>query len=183
MKLYLKFDFNSIAMLHLQSLLVGTNAEFNTENFNEIEFQNEPSEQEYTALKQKLSANGIEIIENQKVIVVQKIKSTILKMIHNPEDINVKTSVHLSEKIGQSYSFISNLFSEVTYTSIENYIIIQKIEIVKHLIITTELTLTEIAYKYNYSSVAHLSNQFKKCTGLTPSAFQRIIKKRAALTK
>lgn len=183
MKLYLKFDFNAIATLHLQRLLVGTNVEFNAENFNEIELQNEPTEQEYTALKDKLNANGIEIIENQKVILVQKIKSTIVKMIHHPDDIYVKTSVYLSEKIGQSYSFISNLFSEVTYTSIENYIIIQKIEIVKHLIITSELTLTEIAYKYNYSSVAHLSNQFKKCTGLTPSAFQRIIKKRAALTK
>jgi AraC-like DNA-binding protein len=89
--------------------------------------------------------------------------------------------VYLSKKLNQSYGFLSNLFSEVTFTSIENFIILHKIEYTKQLIIKSDLTLTEIAYKLNYSSVAHLSTQFKNTTGITPSAFQRIITKRRLL--
>jgi AraC-like DNA-binding protein len=83
--------------------------------------------------------------------------------------------------LNYNYSYISNVFSEVTYTSIENFIILQKIELAKQLIIANELTLTEIAYNLNYSSVAHLSTQFKNTTGITPSAFQRIVSKRKEL--
>lgn len=122
--------------------------------------------------------NGIEIVESQKRIFVQKIKDAIIEMIQNQESISIKSSVYLSDKLQNSYGHISNVFSEVTYTSIENFIIIQKIEIAKQMIISNELTLTEIAYKLNYSSVAHLSTQFKNTTGITPSVFQRIIQKR-----
>lgn len=113
--------------------------------------------------------------------MVQKIKDTIVEMVHSPEMVNVKSSVYLADKLNHSYGYISNLFSEVTYTSIENFIIIQKIELTKHLIIAGALSLTEIAYQLNYSSVAHLSTQFKNTTGITPSAFQRIITKRKDL--
>jgi AraC-like DNA-binding protein len=89
-----------------------------------------------------------------------------------------KISLYLAEKLNHSYGYLANAFSEVTYSSIENFIIMQKIERAKQLMINGDLTLTEISYKLNYSSVAHLSNQFKKTTGLTPSAFQRIIVKR-----
>ena len=100
-------------------------------------------------------------------------------MVFNDENaINIKSSVYLSEKLKHSFGYLSNLFSEVTYTSIENFIILQKIERVKQLIIINELSLTEIAYLLSYSSVAHLSTQFKNTTGITPSTFQRIIKKR-----
>jgi AraC-like DNA-binding protein len=91
--------------------------------------------------------------------------------------------VYLSEKIGHSYGYLSNLFSEVTFSSIENFMIIQKIEYTKQLILNTDLTLTEIAFKLNYSSVAHLSTQFKNTTGITPSAFQRIIFKRREIAQ
>jgi AraC-like DNA-binding protein len=91
---------------------------------------------------------------------------------------NVTTSSYLSSKLHHSYGYLSNLFSEVTFTSIENFIIIQKIERAKQLLLSGTHTLTEISYLLNYSSVAHLSNQFKKTTGLTPSSFQRIIKLR-----
>ena len=97
--------------------------------------------------------------------------------------INVKSSVYLSEKLGHSYGYLSNLFSEVTYTSVENFIIIQKIEYTKQLLLSTDLNLTEIAFKLNYSSVAHLSTQFKNNTGITPSAFQRIISKRRTIAQ
>ena len=100
-------------------------------------------------------------------------------MVFNEDaNVNVKSSVYIAEKLGHSYGYLSNLFSEVTYTSIENFIIIQKIEYTKQLIVSNQLSLTEIAFKLNYSSVAHLSSQFKNTTGITPSAFQRIIKKR-----
>jgi AraC-like DNA-binding protein len=91
---------------------------------------------------------------------------------------NVTTSVYIADKLNHSYGYLSSLFSEITFTSIENYVIIQKIERAKQMLASETLTLTEISYQLNYSSVAHLSNQFKKMTGITPSAFQRIIKKR-----
>jgi AraC-like DNA-binding protein len=100
-------------------------------------------------------------------------------MVYNENvDVIVKSSAYISDRVGQSYAYLSNLFSEVTYTSIENFIILQKIEYTKQLIINEGLSLTEIAFKLNYSSVAHLSTQFKNTTGITPSAFFKIIKKR-----
>lgn len=101
-----------------------------------------------------------------------------MEMVSSEEPLNVKASVYLSEKLSHSYGYLSNLFSEITYSSIENYIMLQKIERAKNLIIKDSLTLTEVAYKLNYSSVAHLSTQFKNITGITPSQFQRIISKR-----
>ncbi len=178
MNLYLKFDFNTIVAIHLEKLLKENKVNYKSVNFNEVEILSYLSVSDFNDLIEKLNQNGIQIIENQKTIQVQKIKDLILEMIYNLETISVKTSIYLSEKLGISYSNISNLFSEVTYTSIENFIIIQKIELVKKLIIANQLTLTEIAFKFNYSSVAHLSTQFKNTTGLTPSAFQRIINKR-----
>jgi AraC-like DNA-binding protein len=178
MKLYLKFDFNTIAKIHLENLLKDSNVKYKTIGFGEIELLETLSDEKMLEINQQLNSNGIEIVENQKSIFVQKIKDVILEMVQNPETITVKSSVYLSEKLNYNYSYISNLFSEITYTSIENFIIIQKIELAKQLIIANELTLTEIAYKLNYSSVAHLSTQFKNTTGITPSAFQRIIAKR-----
>ena len=100
-------------------------------------------------------------------------------MVFNEDTVvNVKSSVYLADTLGHSYGYLSNLFSEVTYTSIENFIILQKIEYAKQLVIKQDLSLTEIAFRLNYSSVAHLSTQFKNTTGITPSAFQRIIAKR-----
>lgn len=134
-------------------------------------------QQELTAL---LAEYGIEVLTNQKTALVQKIKDTIIEIVHADEGmINTTMSVYLSEKLNHSYSYLSNLFSESSYTSIENFIILQKIERAKQLLIAEQLTLTQISYQLNYSSVAHLSHQFKKTTGLTPSAFQRIIKRRA----
>jgi AraC-like DNA-binding protein len=181
MKLYLKFDFNTIAKIHLDHLLKESNLSYKNIGFGEIEILEALSEEKTMELSTKLLENGIEIVENQKSIFVQKIKDVIVEMVQNPDNITVKSSVYLSEKLNYNYSYISNLFSEVTYTSIENFIILQKIELAKQLIIANELTLTEIAYNLNYSSVAHLSTQFKNTTGITPSAFQRILSKRKEL--
>ncbi|MES2241096.1 MAG: AraC family transcriptional regulator [Bacteroidota bacterium] len=178
MKLFLKTDSLFLAKKILEEKLDGFNIKYNLINTNEILFLETIDTDTYQKITSILNEYGFEIIENQKNIVVQKIKETIIEMIFNDVAPVVKSSVYLAEKLDLSYGYLSNLFSEVTYTSIENFIIIQKIEYVKKLITHHSLTLTEIAFKLNYSSVAHLSSQFKNITGITPSAFQRIIKKR-----
>lgn len=178
MKLFLKFDFNTIVKNYLEHLLKESNFRYKCLAFGEIELLDKLSVERQLEINTIFAQNGIEIVESQKRIFVQKIKDAIIEMIQNQESISIKSSVYLSDKLQNSYGYISNVFSEVTYTSIENFIIIQKIEIAKQMIISNELTLTEIAYKLNYSSVAHLSTQFKNTTGITPSVFQRIIQKR-----
>jgi AraC-like DNA-binding protein len=178
MKLYLKFDFNKIAKVALEKELEKLKINYRAIAFGEIEITDTLSQETFAVFQENINEIGIEVVENQKSILVQKIKDVIIEMVNQPEGVNVKSSVYLAEKLNHSYGYISNLFSEVTYTSIENFIIIQKIEITKQLIIENDLSLTEIAYKLNYSSVAHLSTQFKNLTGITPSAFQRIITKR-----
>lgn len=182
MKLFLKPDTAFLIKKILEEKLAVFNVKYNLINTNEILFLESIDTTTYEKIAVVLNEYGFEIIENQKNIIVQKIKETIIEMIFNEEAPAVKSSVYLAEKLNHSYGYLSNLFSEVTYTSIENFIIIQKIEYVKKLITLHNLTLTEIAFKLNYSSVAHLSSQFKNTTGITPSAFQRIIKKRNEIT-
>ena len=179
MKLYVKFDINTICSLFLKEKLDELQIDFTQLSFGEIEITQAFDSQEVEHLKSKLQPLGLEIVENQKSVLVQKIKDAITEMIYmNDNDQNLKSSVYLAEKLNHSYGYLSNVFSEVTYSSIENFIILQKIERAKQLLLLNEMSLTEIAFLLNYSSVAHLSTQFKNTTGLTPSAFQRIIKKR-----
>lgn len=181
MKLFLKFNFNTITTIHLEQLLNKNALKYKIVNFGEIELLDTISSEKMDALNKQFNANGIEIVANIKNVLVQKIKDLIVEMVKNEEPVNVKSSIYLSEKLNHSYGYLSNLFSETTYTSIENFIIIQKIELAKELINNSEMNLTEIAFRLNYSSVAHLSTQFKNTTGITPSTFQRIILKRRAL--
>ena len=184
MKLFIKFDFNTICKKVLETKLNELNIKYRILAFGEVELLEKIPTDVYEALNNALKDYGVEIVENQKSILVQKIKDVIIDMVFSEDStINVKSSVYLSEKLGHSYGYLSNLFSEVTYTSIENFIIIQKIEYTKQLLLSTDLNLTEIAFKLNYSSVAHLSTQFKNNTGITPSAFQRIISKRRTIAQ
>lgn len=178
MKLYVKFDFNIICKKVLEDKLTKYNLKYRILSFGEVEILENIDKEIFKQLTKELNEYGIDIIENQKTALVQKIKDTIVEMVFKEDAPNVKSSVYLAEKLNHSYGYLSNLFSDVTYTSIENYIIIQKIEYTKQLIANNKLSLTEIAFKLNYSSVAHLSTQFKNVTGITPSAFQRIITKR-----
>ncbi|OFX46429.1 MAG: AraC family transcriptional regulator [Bacteroidetes bacterium GWC2_33_15] len=126
-----------------------------------------------------LRKSGLELMDNKKSVLVEKIKAAIIELVHYTEDqIKVNLSDYLSEKLDYDYTYIANLFSEVKGTTIENFYLSHKIEKVKELIVYDELNLTEIAYKMHYSSVAHLSNQFKKMTGLTPSHFKQLKNKR-----
>ena len=122
---------------------------------------------------------GLELMEDKKSMLIEKIKNIIIEMIHYSDEPPLTNfSDYLSEKLNYDYNYISTLFSEVKGTTIEHYIIAHKIERAKELLMYNELSLTDIAYKLHYSSVAHLSNQFKKVTGLTPSFFKNMKHKR-----
>lgn len=178
MKIYVKFDISAICNKVLEDRLTDQGLKYRLLSFGEVEFPEGISAEQLSELSDNLGEYGAEIIENQKTALVQKIKDAIREMVFSDVNINVKASVYLADKLKHSYGYLSNLFSEVTYTSIENFIILQKIEYAKQLIVHNRLSLTEIADKLNYSSVAHLSTQFKNTTGITPSQFQKIIEKR-----
>jgi AraC-like DNA-binding protein len=130
-------------------------------------------------LKYKLLKSGLELLEDSKSILIEKIKSLIVEMIHYEDEIpKVNYSTYISEKLDYDYTYLANTFSEVKGLTIQQYIIYHKIEKVKELLLYDQLTLTEISYRLHYSSVAHLSNQFKKITGLTPSYYKSLKKKR-----
>jgi YesN/AraC family two-component response regulator len=121
-------------------------------------------------------------MDDKKAILIEKIKVVIIEMINmDCDDIRINFSSYLGDKLKHDYTYLANLFSEVTGLTIEHFLIANKIEKVKELLIYNELTLTEISYKLNYSSVAHLSNQFKKVTGLTPSFFKQLKDKKRTL--
>jgi AraC-like DNA-binding protein len=126
-----------------------------------------------------LRKSGLELMDNKKKILVEKIKSLIIELVHyTDEQIKVNLSIFLSERLNHDYTYLANLFSEVKGITIEKFYLLHKIEKVKELIVYDQLNLTEIAEKLHYSSVAHLSNQFKKITGLTPSHFKKLKNKR-----
>ena len=126
-----------------------------------------------------LKKSGLELMDNKKSILVEKIKTCIIELVHyTDEQIKINLSDYLSEKLNHNYTYLANLFSEVKGTTIEKFYLSHKIEKVKELIVYDELNLTEIADKLHYSSVNHLSNQFKKMTGLTPTHFKNLKKKR-----
>jgi AraC-like DNA-binding protein len=126
-------------------------------------------------LKQDLLKSGLELMDDKKTILIEKIKNIIIEMVHYTDAIpKVNYSDYISEKVGQDYTHISKIFSEVKGITIEHFIIAHKIERVKELILYDELNLTQISYMLNYSSVSHLSKQFKKVTGLTPSFFKQL---------
>jgi AraC-like DNA-binding protein len=181
MKAFLTYDFNKLTKKVLEDILASLDCTFSVNLYGEIQFSDDITDQKLTQAKQLLKVYGIQIINNQKHVLTQRIKDVIFEMVTIEKPLTVKSSFFLSGKLNRSYGYLSNIFSENTFTSIENFTIIQKIELAKTLLIRSKLTLTEIAFKLNYSSVAHLSTQFKTNTGLTPSAFQRIIKKRKAL--
>jgi AraC-like DNA-binding protein len=130
-------------------------------------------------IRDALLRSGLELMDDKKSVLIQKIKNVIIEQVHYAEEpLTVNFSDYLSQKLDYDYTYLANLFSEVQGTTIEKFIINHKIERVKELLVYNELTLTEIAYQMHYSSVAHLSTQFKKVTGLTPSHFKKLKDKR-----
>ena len=145
----------------------------------EVEIMENISMDQREILKAKLLQSGLELMDDKKAMLIEKIKTVIIEMVHHSNEIiKVNFSDYLSEKMNHDYTYLSNLFSEVQGTTIEQFIISHKTERIKELIIYGELNITEIAWKMGYSSVAHLSSQFKKVTGLSPSHFKQMKDKR-----
>lgn len=156
--------------LHLHFMVV---------DLGEVEIMENITLDQREQLKAALLDSGLELMDDKRAMLIEKIKNVIIEMVHHTsEAIKVNFSTYLSEKLNHDYTYLANLFSEVQGTTIEQFIISHKIERIKELIIYGELNITEIAWKMNYSSVAHLSNQFKKVTGLSPSHFKQLKDKR-----
>ena len=133
-------------------------------------------------LKAALQISGFELMDDKRALMIEKIKNTIKEMFDdNDEIVKIKNSDYISEKLGVDYATLASLFSEIQGTTIEQFIISHKVERIKELIVYGQLSISDIAWKLNYSSVAHLSNQFKKVTGFSPSHFKQLKEKRASL--
>ena len=140
------------------------------------------SAEQHDQLKTALLRSGLELMDDKKSVLIQKIKNVIIELVHYSEEpLAINFSEFLSQKLDHDYTYLANLFSEVQGVTIEKFVISHKIERVKELLVYNELTLTEIAYQLHYSSVAHLSTQFKKVTGLTPSHFKKLKDKRRSM--
>lgn len=145
----------------------------------EVEIMEELTLDQRQQLQTGLISSGLELMDDKRAVLIERIQNVITEMIHHSEEVpKVNYSNYISEKLNYDYTYLSNLFSEVKGTTIQQFIIIHKIERVKELLVYDELNLTEISYRMHYSSVAHLSNQFKKITGFTPSAYRQLKDKR-----
>lgn len=144
-----------------------------------IEILEDITKEQHDLLKLNLAKSGLELLDDKKSVLIDKIKTVIIEMVHYTDELpDVNYSDYISEKLNYDYTYLSNLFSEVKGITIQQFIIIHKIERVKELLLYNELNLTEISYQMHYSSVAHLSTQFKKVTGLSPSFFKQMQQKR-----
>jgi len=175
MNLFLKYNIEHICKVILHEKVGALNVQYTITTSGSIYFPEALGIQELRELTHELNKYGIEIISDPKSILVQKIKSLITSMLTpNGTMPLVKISSYLSDNLNESYRTLSQVFTEVCHMSIESFIIFQKTEIVKQLLLNEDISLTEISHKLQYSSVAHLSNQFKNSTGLNPSVFQKI---------
>jgi AraC-like DNA-binding protein len=144
-----------------------------------VEVLEDINEEQRLILKENLLKSGLELLDDQKSILIDKVKNVIIEMVHYADELpQLNYSDYIAEKLDYDYTYLSNIFSEVKGITIQQFIITHKIEKVKELLLYDELNLTEISYKLHYSSVAHLSNQFKKVTGLSPSFYKKLKNKR-----
>ena len=181
MKLYIKHMVGLTCEAQVKKELERLEIPFRFIDVGVVELFNELPLLQRNQFKENLLQCGFKLHEEKKCILVEKIKDSILEMIQYSENYPIINSSHyLSKKLNHDYTYLANIFSEVTGITIQQYIILNKIEIVKELILLDNLNLTEISYKLNYSSVAHLSGQFKKITGLSPSSYKIINLKRLA---
>jgi len=179
MKLYIKYMVSTRCKMAVKEELKKLGLHFIVVELGEVEVMENLSPDQREALKAGLLDAGLELMDDKRAVLIEKIKTIIVEMVHySDEPIKVNFSDYLSDKLKHDYTYLANLFSEVQGSTIEHFIIDHKIERIKELIIYGELNITEIAWKMNYSSVAHLSNQFKKVTGLSPSHFKQLKVKR-----
>jgi len=179
MKLYIKYMVSLRCKLVVKEELEKIGLHYTTLDLGMVETLEDISPTQHDLLKANLLKSGLELLDDKRSILIEKIKSLIIQMIHYSDELpKVNYSDFISEKLGYDYTYLSNIFSEVKGTTIQQFIILHKIEKVKELLLYDELNLTQISYKLHYSSVAHLSNQFKKVTGLSPSFYKQLKRKR-----
>ena len=179
LKIYIKYMVSNRCKMMVREELKKLGLHFMVVDLGEVEIMEELSDQQRIQLQTALQESGLELMDDKKAILIEKIKNIIIEMVHHSEEV-IKTnfSDYLTTKLDYDYTYLANLFSEVQGTTIAQFLISHKVERIKELIIYDELSISEIAWKMNYSSVAHLSNQFKKTTGLTPSHFRKLKDKR-----
>lgn len=179
LKLYIKYMVSNRCKMAVKEKLKKLGLHFIMVDLGEVEIMETISSDQHEQLKKSLKESGLELMDDKRAVLIEKIKNVIVEMVHHSDGmIKVNFSDYLSEKLNHDYTYLANLFSEIQGTTIEHFIIEHKVERIKELIIYDELNITEIAWKMNYSSVAHLSNQFKKVTGLSPSHFKQLKEKR-----
>ena len=179
MKLYIKNMVCIRCKMVVKAELTKLGLHYTTVELGEAEILENISAEQHEQFKAALLKSGLELLDDKKSVLIQKIKNVIVELVHYSEEpLTINFSDFLSQKLNHDYTYLANLFSEVQGTTIEKFIIAHKIERVKELLVYGELNLTEIAYLMHYSSVAHLSTQFKKVTGLTPSYFKQLRQKR-----
>ncbi|MGZ3900285.1 MAG: helix-turn-helix domain-containing protein [Bacteroidia bacterium] len=175
MKLYIKYMVSSRCKLAVKQTLVSLGLHFIVVDLGEIDIMETISEAKRNELKITLHGFGLELMDDKRAMLIEKIKTVIIEMVHHSDHLpKMNYSDYIGEKLEHDYAYLSNIFSEVKGITIQQFIIIHKIERAKELMLYDELNLTEISYKLHYSSVAHLSNQFKKITGLTPSQYKKL---------
>lgn len=179
MKLYIKYMVSLRCKMIVKAALDNLGITYGVVDLGEAEIKENITEANRQQLRTVLLSAGLELMDDKKSVLIEKVKGVIIEMIHYSDEIpKVKNSNYISEKLQLDYTYLSNIFSETTGITIEHFIINHKIEKVKELLLYDELNLTQISYLLNYSSVAHLSTQFKKNTGLTPSYFKKLKKKK-----
>jgi AraC-like DNA-binding protein len=175
MKIYVKYMVSLRCKMVVKEELRKLGLHFIVVDLGEIEIMEDISDQQREELKTALLNSGLELMDDKRAVLIEKIRNVIVEMIHYADELpKINYSDYISEKLNYDYTYLSNLFSEVKGITIQQFIITHKIERVKELLLYDELNLTEISYRLQYSSVAHLSNQFKKVTGLTPSQFRHL---------
>ena len=174
MKLYIKYMVSLRCKLLVKEELHTLGIPYAAIDLGVVELQEDISDHQREQLKTSLLRSGLELLDDKRSILIEKIKNVIIEMIHYSDELpKVNYSDYISEKLNYDYTYLSNIFAEVKGITIQQFIIINKIERVKELLLYDQLNLTEISYKLHYSSVAHLSNQFKKVNGSTPSIFKK----------
>ena len=179
LKIFIKYMVSARCKMAVKVVLKKLNLHFVVVDLGEIDLMENISSLQREQLRASLLEEGLELMDDKRAVLIERIKIIVGAFV-NQSDQFIKTtfSEHLSSQIGQDYSFLAGLFSEVQGTTLEQYIIAQRVERIKELILYDDLSITEIASKMNYSSVAHLSNQFKKATGMTPTHFKILKSKR-----
>ena len=179
MKIYIKYMVSTRCKMAVKEELTKLGLHFIVVDLGEVEIMEDISGEQREQLKIALLHSGLELMDDKRAVLIGKIKAVITEMVHYTDEMpKINYSDYISKKLNYDYTYLSNLFSEVKGITIQQFIIIHKIERVKELIMYDELNLTEISYKLHYSSVGHLSNQFKKITGLSPSHFKQLKEKR-----